>query len=131
MSREYINPPELAPPPVGLYNHVVKVGSTVYISGQVPRGLDGKAMHPGDAAAQIRQVWTNLEIAMKAAGGALSDIVKTTTYVVGAENLPKIREARMSILPEQGRPTSTTVVVAGLADPDFLVEVEAVAELDG
>jgi enamine deaminase RidA (YjgF/YER057c/UK114 family) len=68
---------------------------------------------------------------MKAAGGALSDIVKTTTYVVGAENLPKIREARMSILPEQGRPTSTTVVVAGLADPDFLVEVEAVAELDG
>jgi enamine deaminase RidA (YjgF/YER057c/UK114 family) len=88
-------------------------------------------MHPGDAAAQIRQVWTNLEIAMKAAGGALSDIVKTTTYVVGAENLPKIREARMSILPEQGRPTSTTVVVAGLADPDFLVEVEAVAELDG
>ncbi len=131
MSREYINPPELAPPPVGLYNHVVKVGSTVYISGQVPRGLDGKAMHPGDAAAQIRQVWTNLEIAMKAAGGALSDIVKTTTYVVGAENLPKIREARMSILPEHGRPTSTTVVVAGLADPDFLVEVEAVAELDG
>jgi enamine deaminase RidA (YjgF/YER057c/UK114 family) len=131
MSREYINPPELAPPPVGLYNHIVKVGSTVYISGQVPRGLDGKAMHPGDAAAQIRQVWTNLEIAMKAAGGALSDIVKTTTYVVGAENLPKIREARMSILPEQGRPTSTTVVVAGLADPDFLVEVEAVAELDG
>ena len=131
MSREYINPPELAPPPVGLYNHVVKVGSTVYISGQVPRGLDGKAMHPGDAAAQIRQVWANLEIAMKAAGGALSDIVKTTTYVVGAENLPKIREARMSILPEQGRPTSTTVVVAGLADPDFLVEVEAVAELDG
>jgi enamine deaminase RidA (YjgF/YER057c/UK114 family) len=114
-----------------LYNHVVKVGSTVYISGQVPRSLDGKAMHPGDAAAQIRQVWTNLEIAMKAAGGALSDIVKTTTYVVGAENLPKIREARMSILPEQGRPTSTTVVVAGLADPDFLVEVEAVAELDG
>ena len=130
MEREYINPPELAPPPVGLYNHVVKVGSTVYIAGQVPRGIDGKAEYVGDPAAQIRQVWANLEIAMKAAGGTLQDIVKTTTYVVGAENLGKIREARMSILPEQGRPTSTTVVVAGLADPDFLVEVEAVAELD-
>ena len=130
MEREYINPPELAPPPVGLYNHVVKVGSTVYIAGQVPRGIDGKAVHVGDSAAQIRQVWANLEIAVKAAGGTLQDIVKTTTYVVGAENLGKIREARMSILPEQGRPTSTTVVVAGLADPDFLVEVEAVAELD-
>ncbi len=129
MQHEFINPPELAPPPVGLYNHVVKVGSTVYISGQVPRGLDGRAVHPGDPAAQIRQVWANLEIAIEAAGGKLGDIVKTTTYVVGAENLGKIREARMSILPEQGRPTSTTVVVVGLADPDFLVEVEAVAEL--
>ena len=129
MEREYINPSELAAPPANLYNHVVKVGNTVYISGQVPRGLNGKAVHPGDPAAQIRQVWANLEIAVKAAGGTLQDIVKTTTYVVGAENLAKIREVRMTLLPEQGRPTSTTVVVAGLADPDFLVEVEAVAEL--
>jgi enamine deaminase RidA (YjgF/YER057c/UK114 family) len=108
---------------------VVKVGNTVYIAGQVPRGLDGKAVHVGDAGAQIRQVWANLEIAVKAAGGTLQDIVKTTTYVVGAENLGKIREVRMTLLPDEGRPTSTTVVVAGLADPDFLVEVEAVAEL--
>ena len=129
MEREYINPPELASPPANLYNHVVKVGNTVYISGQVPRGLDGKAVHPGDAAAQIRQVWANLEIAIEAAGGTLQDIVKTTTYVVGSENLGKIREVRMTLLPEEGRPTSTTVVVAGLADQDFLVEVEAVAEL--
>ncbi len=129
MDREFINPPDIAPPPANLYNHIVKVGKTVYISGQVPRGMDGKAVHPGDAAAQIRQVWANLEIAVKAAGGSLQDIVKTTTYVVGSENLPRIREVRMTLLPEEGRPTSTTVVVAGLADPDFLVEVEAVAEL--
>ena len=127
--REYINPSEIAPPPANLYNHVVKVGNTVYIAGQVPRGLDGKAVHVGDAGAQIRQVWANLEIAVKAAGGTLQDIVKTTTYVVGAENLGKIREVRKTLLPDEGRPTSTTLVVAGLADPDFLVEVEAVAEL--
>ena len=48
MEREFINPPDLAPPPVGLYNHVVKVGNTVYIAGQVPRGMDGKAVHVGD-----------------------------------------------------------------------------------
>ena len=53
--------------------------------------------------------------------------MKTTTYVVGAESLGKIRPARMELLPSEGRPTSTTVVVAGLADPDFLVEVEAIA----
>ncbi len=129
MDREFINPPELAAPPNNLYNHVVKVGKTVYIAGQVPRGPDGKAQHVGDPAGQIRQVWANIETAVKSAGGTLQDIVKTTTYVVGAENLGKIREVRMSILPEEGRPTSTTIVVAGLADPDFLVEVEAVAEL--
>jgi len=127
MAKEYINPPELAPSPMNIYNHVVKVGNTVYIAGQVPRGLDGKAAHVGDSVAQIRMVWANLEIAVKAAGGTLADIVKTTTYVVGADTGAKIRPARLEILPAEGRPTSTTVVVAGLADPGFLVEVEAIA----
>ena len=130
MDRDYINPPDVAAPPGGLYNHVVKVGNTVYIAGQVPRGLEGRAIHVGDPVAQIRVVWANLEKAVKAAGGSLKDIVKTTTYVVGAENVGKIRAARHELLPADGRPTSTTVVVAGLADPEFLVEVEAIAVID-
>ena len=130
MNREYINPPGVAPPPSGLYNHVVKVGNTVYIAGQVPRGIDGRASHPGDAVAQMRIVWSNLEKAVTAAGGSLKDIVKTTTYVVGAENVDKTRAVRSELLPAEGRPTSTTVVVAALADPDFLVEVEAIAVVD-
>ena len=81
----------------------------------------------GDPEAQIREVWANLERAVKAAGGSLKDIVKTTTYVVGAENLSKIGTARLALLPPEGRPTSATLVVAGLADPDLLVEVEAIA----
>jgi len=75
----------------------------------------------------VRQVWANLEKAVRAAGGSLRDIVKTTTYVVGAENLGKVRSARLALLPPEGRPTSTTLVVVGLADPDLLVEVEAIA----
>ena len=59
----------------------------------------------------------------------MADIVKTNTYVVGAENLAKVRAARLNILPPEGRPTSTTVVVAGLADPGLVVEVEAIAVL--
>ena len=131
MAREFINPQGLASPPNNIYNHVVKVGNTVYISGQVSRDLEGRTAHVGDAEAQIRQVWANLAIAMKAAGGSLNDIVKTTTYVVGRENLAKIRVARLALLPSEGRPTSTTLVVAGLADPDLLVEVEAVAVIEG
>jgi len=129
MAREFINPPDLATPPSNIYNHVVKVGTTVYISGQVSRDMNGSTSHVGDPEAQIREVWANLEIAVKAAGGSLKDIVKTTTYVVGAENLGKIRAARLSLLPPDGRPTSTTLLVAGLADPDLLVEVEAIAVL--
>ncbi len=97
------------------------------VSGQVSRDLDGKTAYVGDVEGQVRQVWANLEKAVIAAGGSLRDIVKTTTYVVGAENLGKVRSARLALLPPEGRPTSTTLVVAGLADPDLLVEVEAIA----
>ena len=75
----------------------------------------------------MRSRYGILEKAVKAAGGTLKDIVKTTTYVVGADTGAKIRPARQELLPAEGRPTSTTVIVAGLADPDFLVEVEAIA----
>ncbi len=127
MERQFINPPDLATSPSNIYNHVVKVGNTAYISGQVSRDLDGKTAYVGDVEGQMRQVWANLEKAVRAAGGSLTDIVKTTTYVVGAENLPRVRSARLALLPAEGRPTSTTLVVVGLADPDLLVEVEAIA----
>ena len=131
MARSYINSPDIAPPPNGMYNHVVKVDNTLYISGQLSRDEKGQSVHVGDAYAQVLQVWSNIEKAITAAGGSLKDIVKTNTYVVGAENLGEVRRARLDLLPPEGRPTSTTVVVAGLADPNLVVEVEAIAVLDG
>ena len=127
MAREFVNPPDLAPPPQGLYNHVVKVGNQVFIAGQVSRGLDGNTIHVGDAKAQAQQVYTNIATAMASVGGSIKDVVKSTTYVVGRENLTPVREARLEALPEEGRCTSTTVLVAGLAAPDLLVEVEVMA----
>ena len=127
MARDYINPPDIAAPPSGLYNHVVKVGNTVYTAGQVSRGLDGSTLHVGDVAGQVRQVWANLEKALKAAGGSIEDIVKTTTYVVGAENVGEVVRARQDTLPSERRPASTMVVVAALANPELLVEIEAIA----
>ena len=129
MQREFLNPEGMATPPSNLYNHVVKVGNTVYIAGQLSRDENGNAIHVGDAEAQTVQAWKNLETAIKSVGGTLADIVKTNTYVVGTENLAKVRAARLNILPPEGRPTSTTVVVAGLADPGLVVEVEAIAVL--
>ena len=128
MARDYITPQDLAPPPTNQYHHIVKVGDTVYIAGQVSRDMNGKTIHVGDAEAQTRQVWANLEKAVKAVGGSLRDIVKTTTYVVGRENLPAVRKVRLEVLqPAERRPTSTMLLVAGLADPELLVEVESIA----
>ena len=129
MEREFLNPEGMATPPSNLYNHVVKVGNTVYIAGQLSRDKNGNAVHIGDAEAQTVQAWKNLETAIKSVGGTLADIVKTNTYVVGQENMAKVRAARLNILPPEGRPTSTTVIVAGLADPGLVVEVEAIAVL--
>ena len=104
MQREFLNPEGMATPPSNLYNHVVKVGNTVYIAGQLSRDENGNAIHVGDAEAQTVQAWKNLETAIKSVGGTLADIVKTNTYVVGSENLAKVRAARLNILPPEGRP---------------------------
>lgn len=130
MQRDFINPPDVCPPPNGMYHHVVKVGNQIYIAGQVSRDIDGRTTHVGDAAGQLREVWSNIEKALASVGGTVQDIVKTTTYVVGSEHLAEVRRARTEDMPAGGRPTSTTVVVAGLAAPDLLVEVEAFALLD-
>ena len=127
MQKEFIDPPELGTPPNNIYHHVVKVGNTVYIAGQLSRDVNGKPIHVGNAEAQTIQAWANLEAAVKAAGGTLADIVKTNTYVVGRENMAGVRAGRAKAQPPEGRPTSTTVIVAGLADPEFVVEVEAIA----
>ena len=126
MRKEFIDPPELGTPPNNIYHHVVKVGNTVYIAGQLSRDVNGKPIHVGDAEAQTIQAWANLEAAVKAAGGTLADIVKTNTYVVGRENMAGVRAGRAKAQPPEGRPTSTTVIVAGLADPELVVEAIAV-----
>ncbi len=127
MQKEFIDPPELGTPPNNIYHHVVKVGNTVYIAGQLSRDVNGKPIHVGDAEAQTIQAWANLEAAVKAAGGTLADIVKTNTYVVGRENMAGVRAGRAKAQPPEGRPPSTPVIVAGLADPELVVEVEAIA----
>jgi 2-iminobutanoate/2-iminopropanoate deaminase len=126
MTSQHLNPAALCPPPDGIYSHVVKVRDMVFISGQLARDPAGNPVSPGDVRGQYRQVWANLCAALQAAGGTAADLVKTTTYFVGAENLPAVREARRE-LGLESPPTSTMVVVAALADPRYLVEVDAIA----
>jgi enamine deaminase RidA (YjgF/YER057c/UK114 family) len=83
---------------------------------------------PGDAAAQAEQVFTNLQRAVESAGGTLGDIIKTTIYVVDRDHVEAVRSVRQGRFGDKP-PASTLVIVSGLAGPDLLVEIEAVAYL--
>lgn len=126
MKIEHINPVGLASPPGGIYSHLVRAGSQLYVSGQLSRDQDGTLLGKGDVTSQYRQVWSNLKLALAAVGLSPEHLVKTTTYVVGVENIPALRAIRQELSPA-APPTSTMVVVAGLAVPGALVEVDAIA----
>lgn len=113
-----------------LYSHVL-VGSgrpLVFVSGQVSRDKDGRVVGAGDMRAQIRQVGENLLTALDAAGLKLEDLVKTTTYVTDIDEFFKHADLRHTYF-GQALPTSTTVEVRRLSQPELLVEVEAIAEI--
>jgi enamine deaminase RidA (YjgF/YER057c/UK114 family) len=125
MPIQRINPSTIAPPRG--YSHVVKDGSTVYVAGQVARNRDGKTVGVGDAKAQAEQVFKNMEAALAAAGGNLSHIVKTNIFMTHREDIPAYRETRAKYLPNDDLPASTLVLCSGLADPEFRIEIEAIA----
>ena len=130
--RRYINPKMICAPP-GNFSWVAQAEKTVYLAGQVGIDKDGNSVGKGDAGAQVRQAFLNIDATLKELGGNLDNIVKVTTYVVGKENLAAARGGRKQIMDDglmKNKPASTLVVVAGLADDDWLVEVDATAVLD-
>jgi enamine deaminase RidA (YjgF/YER057c/UK114 family) len=107
---------------------VVEVGHTrqIFVAGQTPRDRDGNCVGAGDMRAQIEQVGCNIRDALEAAGASLADIVKTTTYVTDMEEYFRHQDVRMKFFAD-ALPTSTTVQVARLSRPEFMVEIEAFA----
>jgi len=133
MTKEFFSPATL-PPPVG-YSHIAKVnkGTMIYLAGQVSSDASGKLVGEGDFEAQAEQVFKNLKIAVEAAGGAMTDIVKLNVYLVaevGQAEVPILRAIRDRYVNKEKPPASTLVVVTRLARPGWLVEIEAVAALD-
>lgn len=121
-----LNPPGLSTP-TG-YSHVVSArgGRTIYIAGQVATDAAGQVVGEGDLAAQTRQVFANLDTALKAAGATFADVVKTNYYMRDASQVAVIREIRSQYVGKE-LPASTLVEVSRLANPAFLIEIEMVA----
>jgi enamine deaminase RidA (YjgF/YER057c/UK114 family) len=104
----------------------------VFISGQVSMDATGNLIAEGDFAGQAKQVYANIQLALTAAGARPSDVTKLTTYVVGyrPELRPVLGEARTAVFGSVELPASTLVGVQALAEPGYLVEVEAIAVID-
>lgn len=115
-------------PPVNGFSHVtIAAGTVIHISGQVPARSDGSAVAPGDVAAQCEQVFTNVAIALAAAGATWSDVVKLTYYLTDINDLAEVRAVRDRHLDAGRLPASSLVQVAALVHPDFKIEIDAVA----
>jgi enamine deaminase RidA (YjgF/YER057c/UK114 family) len=127
-TQEYKNPDTMSQP--AGYTHVVKVDKTAYIAGQVSVDADGTVVGKGDPEAQVRQIWRNLGAAVQSVGGTLQNIVKTTTYITSTDYMGAVRKVRDEVHQGSNPPTSTLLVVSALANPDFMVEIEAIAVVD-
>ncbi|MEV4197170.1 RidA family protein [Micromonospora globbae] len=104
----------------------------VFTAGACPLDAEGRTVAPGDHVAQARQVMANLEVALAAAGAALTDVVKTTVYVASSrqDDLVAVWEVVRDAFGDH-EPPSTLLGVAVLGYDDQLVEVEAVAAVRG
>ncbi|HVA24786.1 MAG TPA: RidA family protein [Chloroflexota bacterium] len=127
MPIERIQPPGL--PESTLYSPVVRTGSTIYVAGQVAQDERGEVVGRGDFGAQAAQVMANLEKALAAAGAGLEHLVRITIYVTDARYRDLMRDVTREYL-GAALPASTLLVVAALARPEYLLEIDGIAVLD-
>jgi len=128
-SVQYLNPAGLHRNP-GFSQAVVASGNvkTIYVGGQNSVDDKGQVLHKGDVAAQTQQALQNLQLALAAGGGKLENVVKWTVHMVQGQSVQKGAEAFAAVWGKRPNPPAVTVtVVAGLGNPDFLVEIDAIA----
>ncbi|HEY7832178.1 MAG TPA: RidA family protein [Ktedonobacterales bacterium] len=122
--------PETLAPVVG-YSQIAEVsgGRMVLLAGQVAFDATRTLVGRGDFRAQAQQVFANIKTALAAVGADFSQVVKLNIYLLDRANLPVLREVRDAFVNTEAPPASTLLVVGGLAQEEFLLEVEAVASL--
>jgi enamine deaminase RidA (YjgF/YER057c/UK114 family) len=126
---EHINPEGLSKNPV--FSQIVTTqgnGKTVYIGGQDAVNAQGEIVGKGDIATQTEQVMKNLQIALSACGATFENLIKLSIYVVQGQDMRSGFQATRKYLGNLANPPAISVLIVwGLANPDFLVEMEATA----
>ncbi len=130
---QHINPDGLTKNPA-FSQAVVVTGpaKTIYVGGQDAVDGSGNIVGEGDIGRQTEQVLKNIQTALAAAGADLGDVVKWNVYVVEGQPLQAGFEAFMKVWGRRPNPPAITAAfVSGLARPEFLVEIDAVAVVEG
>jgi len=127
MAREIINT-DKAPQAIGTYSQAIKVGTTVYMSGQIPLIPETMEMVEGDISANIRRVFDNLKAVAQAAGGDLKDVAKLNIFLTDLSHFPTVNEVMAEYFTEP-YPARAAIGVASLPK-DAPVEMDAVLELE-
>jgi reactive intermediate/imine deaminase len=126
MTREIIHT-DRAPQAIGTYSQAVRVGDSVYLSGQIPLVPQTMEQVEGDVGAQIRQVFENLSAVAQAAGGSLSQLVKLTVYLTDLAYFPLVNEIMADYF-QAPYPARAAVGVAALPK-GVTVEMDAIMVL--
>ena len=131
MTRELINPDDIAPP--SGYTHVIAATGSrlVFVAGQVAEDAAGNLIGQDDLAVQARQAFANVGRCLTAGGARPDQVTKLTIYVVGYRKKywPAICEARDAVFGEH-QPTDTLLGIEALAEPQYLIEIDAIAVVD-
>lgn len=126
MSRQIISTDQ-APQAIGTYSQAVRVGDTVYLSGQIPLVPASMELVEGDMASQIRQVFENLRAVAEAAGGGLQDLAKLNVFLTDLAHFPLVNQVMAEYFQEP-YPARAAVGVAALPK-GAAVEMDAVLVL--
>lgn len=116
-----------APQAIGSYSQAVKVGNTIYLSGQIPLVPETMTLHPGTITDHIHQVFSNLRAVAQAAGGNLKDVVKLTIFLTDLTHFPLVNEIMTEYF-QTPYPARSTVGVA-ILPKGAAIEVEAIMVL--
>ena len=126
---DFINPDELLKNPAFSQIAITKgSGNTIYIGGQNAITVNREIIGKGDIALQTEHILNNIETALIACHATLDDLFKLTIYIVQGQDVRKGFEGAQKFLKKLSNPPVISgIIVAGLANPDYLVEIEAIA----
>jgi reactive intermediate/imine deaminase len=108
------------------FSRAFRVGNTVYVSGTVAWGDDGKLVGEGDVYTQAQQTLRNIERALAEAGATMRDVVRTRIYLTDMRRWEEAARAHAEMFADV-KPATSMLEVSSLAEPAMLVEIEAIA----